>query len=62
MEENLSSECVCFSRTGLTGQLDRSDRSPFLYSKTVIIGTLISFVDLGLVMSATMCYEPFKII
>ena len=62
MEENLSSECVYFSRTGLTGQLDRPDRSPFLYSETVIIGTSISFVDLGLVMSATLCYESFKFI
>ena len=45
-EENLSSECVCFSRTGLTGLLDRFDRSPFLYSETVIISYFISFVDL----------------
>ena len=56
VEEKLSSECVCLSQTGLIGL---GDWSAFLYSKTVIIHTLISFVDLRIVMSATLCFEPF---
>ena len=54
-----SVQSVCFSWTGLTSLLDRFDRSSFLYSETVIIRTLILFVDLRIVICATLCYEPF---
>ena len=33
----------------------------FLHSETAIIRTLISFVDLRIVMCATLCYIPFKL-
>ena len=57
-----SVQSVCFSWTGLTDLLDRSDRSSFLYFETVIIRTLISFVDMRIVMCATLYYAPFKFV
>ena len=55
-EKKSSSECVCLSQTGLTGLRDWSDRSPFLYSETVIIRTLFSLVDLK---TCNVCYSVF---
>ena len=46
-----------YGAAGWTGLTSLS----FLYSETVIIRTLILFVDLRIVMCATLCYEPFLI-